>query len=139
MCADASAYKPVAEETWVAGSTTAMAITGDIVVTQDKIRFANGATASLHHLANIKKGLEDEAGTFFRIQCVGLYAVDPPFTGTLLLDNTMCGAQELRYVTFGLEDSADELGMAAYTGGAEPILLSSVTGALCGTFKYFRP
>jgi len=144
-CSDASAYVPDTPQSWAAESRTAWSITGDILISKNNIGFENNASATLRYVGNIQKKAAHEAGAFSNIQCVALYAVDPPFSEYLLAGNSICGFHKsagqppvyLRYIALGIEKDGG-LGLAAYTDGSSPILSSSLSGELCGTFGYFR-
>lgn len=68
---------------WTATSTTSMAITGDIAVSADGIRFANGAAI------RIKPAAPDQPEVF---------RIDPPANPVLLNGNRLCGEQPPSFV-----------------------------------------
>ncbi len=137
-CAEATAYVPEKAEAWIALSTTAMAITGDISITKDQIRFANGVTTSLRYLGSVKTSVKSGGVTFFDGLCVALYAIDAPHIPPLLQGTTICGNDGINYLAIGVSKSSDRLHIAAYERGAEPILATSHTGNLCATYNFFR-
>jgi len=78
---------PNAPQTWLAFSTSAMSITGDIVMTSSQITFQNGE--SLHI-----KAVEKDAGLG-----LVLYQVVSKTNPILLNGNTFCGNTPVDYLT----------------------------------------
>lgn len=145
-CTDATAYIPKSDETWIAGSTTAMAITGNILISKTQIRFGNGVTAQLRYLGNIKQDSAKKYPIFRDVGCVAIYAVDPPLTDEMISGNRLCGfhasagqpPDAALYLAAGVSDGGKWLTLAPYSKGEEEILHSSLSGQLCGTFGFFR-
>ncbi|MEG6507837.1 hypothetical protein V6C03_02535 [Methyloligella sp. 2.7D] len=75
-----------AAEKWEAASTTAISITGDITLSDDKITFADGKTLNLRPLGGDKPGV---------------YAIDPPENPTLLNGNKLCGDKPPTFIVAG--------------------------------------
>lgn len=145
-CTDERAYVPETPEAWFAGSTTAMAVTEDIVFSKHMIRFGNGSVAPLRYLGNVKKDSPGEFGGFYDLQCVAFYAFEPPFTKRLRRGNALCGpmktgsepARPAVYLAAALAKNGKTLDVVFYGNGASSILLSPFSGELCGSFGYIK-
>lgn len=145
-CSGPGTYAPEQAERWTAGSTTAMGITGDIVVSKTQIQFEKKSNGVAAPHRNINKTDKREGGRSLRVRCVTLYAIETPPADYIAAGSSICGPDmptgkppELPlYLALGLEEDGKSLGIAAYGVGSGPILLSSAKGELCGTFGYFR-
>jgi hypothetical protein len=123
------------ETTWTAISTTAMGITGDIVLAEDRITFANGESLVIAPVSGA---------------AAGIFRVDPPQNPVLLQGNTLCGGRgPARFiVTARKEEAADldasqNLYLKVFSGADVPpasTLLgsSSMAPGLCASFNYER-
>jgi hypothetical protein len=122
------------EQRYVAYSTTAMAITGDIVLGEDAITFGNGVRVGLAP-AGTRPGADwqqitttDAPVHLFRM------AADP---GELIHGNTLCGgmgpATYLGVQRPGEASGADAVSLSVFAGAAAP---RTVSDRLCGTFNF---
>jgi hypothetical protein len=82
-----SLESPNAAQTWLALSTTAMSITGDIVLTSSQITFQNGETLAIRPIEK-----DDDLGLV-------LYQVTSKTNPILLNGNTFCGTTPVDYLT----------------------------------------
>lgn len=73
---------------WRATSTTAISITGNIVVKGDRVTFGNGASIAIADVAPDRPGVA---------------AVSPPANPKLLRGNTLCGDQPATFLAFALD------------------------------------
>lgn len=120
------------ERRLVAYSTTAMAITGDIGLSEDSITFGNGAQVRLS-AAGTRPGADwQEITTTDASVQLYLMAGDP---GELLNGNTLCGgigpATYLAVQQFGTDGG--DLSLSVFAGAAPP---RTVSDRLCGTFNF---
>lgn len=79
---------------WIATSTTAMAITGDILVEDGRIVFQNGAALELEALGPDRPGL---------------YRVSPSQNPVLLNGNRLCGDKPPAFVALAHSETSDSL------------------------------
>jgi hypothetical protein len=127
-------------QTWVAVSSTASSITGDVKLSSDYISFAH-KTFKIHpvrqipqaDLANMGK-IVDEGQT---PSSAWLYQTMIPKTTVLLNRNDICGPQDAKWIlaVYGKND----LSLAFFAGDHEPNLdYKSVQAShdLCGTYGY---
>lgn len=109
---------------WVAASTTAMSITGDIEVSEDKIVFQTGASFDL-------KPVEGEA-QLFTVES----ATENP---VLLNDNYLCGANAPpSYIAFAMYETS--MILLAFDGPDVPKLNPDPLDqeGICASFTYER-
>ncbi|SDB31984.1 hypothetical protein [Bauldia litoralis] len=109
---------------WVAASTTAMSITGDIEVSADKIVFETGASLGL-------KPVEGEAHLFTLAS-----ATDNP---VLLNGNTLCGSNAPpEYIAFAMYETS--MILLAFDGPDVPKLNPDPLDqdGICASFTYER-
>lgn len=102
--ADAAEAADSAGTKWTAISTTAMGITGDIVLAEDRITFANGESLTIAPVNDAP---------------AGIFRVDPPQNPVLLQGNTLCGEGPARFIVTAREEAASGL-------DASPILYLKV-------------
>jgi hypothetical protein len=108
---------------WTAISTTAMGITGDIVLAEDRITFANGESLSIASVSGA---------------AAGIFRVDPPQNPVLLQGNTLCGDDPATFIV-----TAREEGLKVFSGENAPPAstlsgMSSDAPDLCGILNYER-
>ena len=127
LAGPASAQKGV--ERWSATSTTAMSITGDIVLSPTRLTAA-GRTLPLKVAADVRGFGTDHGPVGARI-----LKVTRPANPVLKNGNRLCTAP-VRWVAVWREQTGD-LGMAVFAGTRQPAR-EDVPG-LCGTFLYSRP
>jgi hypothetical protein len=113
--------------TWIAVSNTAMAITGDIVLDDYSIRFANGRNLDIEPfdtevVANWTGFGDPTPGNIFK--------VDPPTDPKLLNGNTLCG-EKVTYIVTTLPHDG-ELTLNVYSSKQPP---KSVDG-ICASYSY---
>jgi hypothetical protein len=135
LLAVSCAWAAAAGEHWEAVSTTAMAITGDVTLSPDRITFANGKFLALAP-AGTAPGF-DWSGK----KTATLYRVTAPADPVLLQGARLCGGHGPQPVTFIavwkpdlVGSDVDPRGMAAFSGSARP----GVAGGpgFCGTYNY---
>lgn len=124
-------------ERWIAYSTTAQAITGDVTFAPDRITFENGKFLELTRIG----ALSQFAGMFGKHPAT-LYKVNKPDAPVLLRGNRLCGgAKTPTPVTFivvtdtKLDMIGPDRGFAAFISDEVP------TGEkdTCATYNYFIP
>lgn len=130
MAAMAARAEPAS---WLAVSKTAMAITGDIVLDDNKLTFANGSSLHLEPYEMSREGdwADDDteiAGDVFKI--------DPAANPELMNGNKFCDAPASYIVLWS--PTQDELTVSVYTGDAAPIGDSKLD-RLCATYSYETP
>jgi hypothetical protein len=108
---------------WIATSSTSMAITGNIVVTENSIRFGNGNVVGLN-----PTGVPE------------VFTLLPPGTNPVLLQgNRLCGEQPPTYVTLYREGRS--LALSVYDGPdmpGTPTQLTSMQPGMCASYFYER-
>ena len=106
---------------WTATSTASIAITGNITLTANSIRFGNGAVVGLK-----PTGTPD------------MFTLDPPGANPVLLHkNLLCGPTPPTYVTLFM--AGGSLGFVVYDGPDRPDTPNSLTGlqhGLCAAYFY---
>lgn len=116
-------------ERWTAVSTTAMAITGDITLSPQKL-VAAGKTFPLTVAADVTA-----FGTATGPKAARILKVTVPADPVLLHGNTLCGSP-IRWIVVYRGDGGKELNLAASGGDAMPMAESD--RGVCGTFLYAR-
>ncbi|ODR98988.1 hypothetical protein AUC68_07485 [Methyloceanibacter methanicus] len=102
---------------WTATSTTSMAITGNIVVSANRIQFGNGAAVGLN-------------STGVR----GVFTLHPPGVNPVLLHgNRLCGDEPPTYLT--IEQAGRSLALYVYNGSIMP---GSPGADMCASYRYER-
>jgi hypothetical protein len=110
-------------EHWIATSTAAISITGDLTVRPDRIVFSNGASLPIRRLRST--AFKDELGLTVRAT---VYRVTRPADPVLLRGNHLCGgtpAVPVSYVVLWdskpvMPGAGDGRAFAAYSGRTEP-------------------
>ena len=124
-------------EKWTATSTTAMSITGDVVLQTNKIVFAGGKSLPIVKSRNVS--FADDMG---KILPATIYRIPVPADLSLLNGNRICGggnsAVPVTYIVIWhtkpiMPGDVAGRSFAAYSGPNEP--RPSAAGA-CGTFSY---
>ena len=125
---------------WRAASSTAIAITGDVTLSDRRlvIGFATFAVAQIRELK-----LEEAAALFDgqtgKEGSGSLYRLDIPATRQFKRKNTLCGAESTAWmVTYA---AGRDLRVAFFSGSAMPLLTAEGVAnstSLCGTFTYVR-
>lgn len=124
----------LAATAWTATSTTAISITGDIVVEEERIVFANGAELRIVPVDP---------------EVAGVYRVEPPADPELENGNRLCGRDLVRFVALGRSaDSASlsdspSLFLKVFDGDSPPpasaaVGMSAGGAGLCATYNYAR-
>jgi hypothetical protein len=126
-----SAWAAPAGEKWMAVSTTALAITGDVTFSPDRIAFGNGKSLPLAP-AGAAPGF-DWSGK----KTATLYRVTAPADPVLLHGNHLCG-QPVTFIAVWKPDlvgsDIDPRSMAAFSGSARPAVAGGP--GFCGTYNY---
>ena len=115
---------------WAATSNTAMAITGDIVLDDYSLTFANGKSLDLEpheadRVGNRSGSGENVPGDVSKI--------DPPANPKLLNGNKLCAMPVTYVVTWSPGEG--ELGINIYSGAKAP----TGTDGLCASYFYQTP
>ncbi|MBV8436168.1 MAG: hypothetical protein JOY95_01490 [Silvibacterium sp.] len=125
---------------WRATSSTAMSITGDLAISDDKLSINFTAFT----IAEIRKLQPDEAVALFSAESGVpgggyLYRLNVPATKRFLHHNTLCGSEETQWmVTYA---TGRELRVAFFSGSKMPVMTPDVIANstdLCGTYLYGR-
>ena len=119
----------VASQHWSASTSTAIAITGDMVLGPEFLKMAK-STFQTKLVAKVSS-FQMDTGSF----PTNIYAVLNPMNPAMKSGNTLCGAP-VRWFAISYVDAA-ELRMAAFSGLQQPRSLHD-KGA-CGTYGYSRP
>jgi hypothetical protein len=135
LLAQSCAWAAQAGEKWEAVSTTALAITGNVTFSPDRITFGNGKSLPLA-LAGTAPNF-DWSGT----KTATLYRVTAPDDPVLLQGTRLCGGHAPQPVTFIavwkpalVGSDIDPRGMAAFSGSARPTVAGGP--GFCGTYNY---
>jgi hypothetical protein len=123
-------------EHWIATSTSAISITGDVTVRPDRIVFANGGSLPVRRVRTV--AFTDDLGL---IERATVYRVPNPADPVLLHRNRICGektAVPIRYVVMwnskpNSRRAGEGRALAAYSGRTEP---PANTGRACAVFRY---
>ena len=109
---------------WVAASTTAMSITGDIEISADRIIFDTGASLDLRPVAGVDH----------------LFTLDPATDNPVLLNgNYLCGSNTPpKYIAFAQDGTS--MFLLAFDGPDEPKLSPDPLDqdGICASFTYER-
>jgi hypothetical protein len=124
---------------WKATSNTAMAITGDISISEEKlvIDYYTVTIASIRKLqaAEINSAFNAEANA----PGGNLYRLNIPASKRMLHKNTLCGAEDTQWMaTYTVGKTMQ---VAFFSGSKMPVFTPEAlanTTDLCGTFTYSR-
>jgi hypothetical protein len=125
---------------WRAASNNALAITGDIHISADKltINYANFPLAQIRTLKPAEASAVFDADNNGSIRG-NLYRLNVPADRRFLHHNTLCGSDDTQWMaTYG---SGRTLQVAFFSGAEMPLLtVDALAHAeyLCGTFSYVR-
>ena len=125
---------------WRASNSTAKSITGDIVLSDEKIAI-NFATFPI---ARIRALQPDEITALFEADTTtpgiaALYKLEVPAAKKFLHKNSLCGAEDTQWMVTYLADRS--LHLALFSGSKPPVLAPEAIANstdLCGTFTYTR-
>jgi hypothetical protein len=125
-----------APEQWEAVSTTAMAITGNVRFSPDRITFQNGKFLPLE-----PAGIVPQFGEAMGTVSATLYRVKKPDGPVLLQGTRLCGGRGPQPVTFiavwkpaPVASDIDPRTMAAFSGSVRPTVAGGPN--FCGTYGY---
>jgi hypothetical protein len=125
---------------WRAASTTALAITGDVALSADKISI-NFSSFTIAQIRALQPG---ELNAVFEAESSAggrgsLYRLDIPGAKKFLHRNTLCGNEDAQWMATYVEGHS--LHLAFFSGSKMPVLtpdaLANSTD-LCGTFTYAK-
>lgn len=125
---------------WKATSSTAMAITGDVTLSENKI-VINFASFTIAHIRDLKPSEFSAAfdGETGAEGSGSLYRLSIPAEKQFKRHNTLCGAEETQWmVTYAAGKS---LQIAFFSGAGMPVLTAEAVAnstSLCGTYMYMR-
>jgi hypothetical protein len=128
------------EGTWRASGSTAVAITGDIAISDTKllINFYPFTIAQIRKLDPAETGAAFDTGNG-PAGTGNLYRVNVPAARRFLHHNTLCGSDETQWMaTYA---SGRELQIAFFSGTKMPVFTSDALANstnLCGMFSYAR-
>jgi hypothetical protein len=126
--------------TWRAASSTARAITGDIVISDTKIsiNFLGFTIAQIRRLEPAETSAAFDAdvnaggsGTLYRLRIAG--------EQRFLHHNTLCGREDTQWMAIYV--SGQDLKVAFFSGSTMPVFAMDALAnstSLCGTFSYVR-
>ena len=124
---------------WRAVSTTARSITGDVVLSEEKITI----DFSSFTIARIRSLEPQELSAVFDAEGAGgsggLYRLNVPASKRFLHKNTLCGEDDTQWMATYVADGS--LKVAFFSGQRPPALtLEAINNStdLCGTFSYAR-
>jgi hypothetical protein len=134
----ADASKPGVEK-WTAVSTTALSITGSLLVSSERIVFPTGAALRVHRIGRVTASGWAEtlnpARSEEKTQMTTLYRVDSRTNPRLIRGNTICGGKSgITYV--GIRAEGDMRVLAAYDTVVDPTAVLSRRLEACATFYY---
>jgi hypothetical protein len=111
-------------------SKTAMSITGDIVLDDYRLTFANGKSLDLEPYEMAREGDRSASGD---VISGDVFKIEPPANLKLLHGNSFCAAPATYVVLWTPGES--ELTLNIYSGDAAPTGTRDVD-ALCATYSY---
>ena len=126
---------------WRAVSHTATAITGDVVLSNERISidFAGFPIAQIRALKASEATAAFDLDADAPAGAGNLYRLSIPHSRKFLNKNTLCGADDTQWmVTYVV---GKELQLAFFSGEAMPVLTPEVVANstnLCGTYSYAR-
>jgi hypothetical protein len=134
--------KPIFDRNWIAASSTAMAITGDMRMTPDSITFNRRVTFKLRFVAEVVS--KDPERYWSDIPSFSLYEIVQPKQPTAILrGNTLCGnlkfsnkIQPATYIAVGYDAEARQLELVTFSSKTPPEVSLRSAGA-CGNLGYF--
>ena len=124
-----AAYAAPGDEHWVATSTTAMGITGDIVLSPSSLAMARGVTLPLRVAADVP-AFQTGVGA----KAARILAVTRPANPAVLNGNRLCDAPVTWVVVWRMPRAG--LGLAMFSGDRQPS--GEQAGGLCGDYFYER-
>jgi hypothetical protein len=132
--------KPIFDRDWIAGSSTAMGVTGDMRMTPDSITFDGRVTYRLRFIEE-KKSQQPES--YWRnIPSFSLYEVMESRPQTILRNNSICGGMNAasgspRYFAIGQDAVNQQLTVIAFQTEGPPADISFKVKGACGEYGYF--
>ena len=141
-CGMMASVAGVAQEkgTWRPQSTTAKAITGPVVFSDERLSI-NFSTFAIAQIRDLKP--EETAAAFSGAGDVGgrgeLYRLSIPAAKVFLHKNTLCGGEDTQWMATYV--TGKNLQVAFFSGAQMPVVTAEAmanTTALCGTFSYMR-
>jgi hypothetical protein len=128
------------QKKWLAGSTTAMSITGDIKMSSSKLTMVGRdylltlvRDITAEHLSDAGKIVDETKPTGAR-----LYRITIPARAKLVNGNTICSPKDANWL-LAVTRKENILSLAFFSGDGEPNLVTArESNELCGTFGYFR-
>jgi hypothetical protein len=125
---------------WRAVSSTAQSITGDVVLSQEKLSI-NFSSFPMVRVRGLKA--EEISAAFNAESGAGgsgsLYKIDIPGLKKFLHKNTLCGTDEIQWMATYV--SGKSLQLAFFSSQSTPLFTAEAIGnstSLCGTFTYGR-
>jgi hypothetical protein len=128
------------QKKWVAASTTAMSITGDIKISPDRLSMV-GRDYRLTLVRDIDAEHLSDAGKIVdatKPDRARLYRTIIPAQAKFVNGNTICGHKNANWL-LAVTQNEHSLSLAFFPGDGEPNLATASTSTeLCATFEYFR-
>jgi hypothetical protein len=128
---------------WRAASTTAKSITGDLMLTDEKIIINGFSVYPMARIRTLEKpeasALFDPEGTATAPGVGSLYRLVVPGDKKFLHKNSLCGNEDTQWMATYV--SGHTLQVALFSGEKPPVLTAEAmasTTDLCGTFTYVK-
>ena len=130
-CCSVQSFAKGGEERWTAYSRTAVAITGDILLSPTRLRAA-GVDLPLKVMADVP----DFQNDLDQRVAARVLAVTRRMNPKLRNGNTFCGDQPIRWIVVWQYDAGKGLGMDMFAGSQMPSSANNV--GFCASYFYFR-
>lgn len=133
ICLSSGTWANAGEERWIAYSRTAMAITGDIVLSPTRLR-TSGIDFPLKVAADLRSYESDTDGSVQARVLAVTRRMDPKLRN----GNTLgCGpGRPIRWIVVWRTEHGKGLGMDTFSSGEMP--KSAKDAGLCGSYFYFQ-
>lgn len=131
--------KPIFDRDWIAGSTTAMGVTGDMRMTPDSITFDGRVTYKLRFVAEIVPQQPESRSR--DIPSYSLYQVANPQPRAIRQRTGLCGninkPEAVYYLAIGYDAESQTLHVMAFGGKTQPADINYSVKGVCGGYGYF--
>lgn len=131
--------KPLFDRDWIAGSTTAMGITGDMRMTPDSITFDGRVTYKLRFVAEIVP--QNPISEWRHIPSFSFYQVVNPQPRAIRQRTGLCGGidkpEPVYYLAIGHDAGSQRLIIIAFGDKTQPADINYSVKGVCGGYGYF--